>query len=302
MNLIDESLEPFSSKDENLEPGELLEESWFFGNLLDRKKTMLRSYSDPCTSSNRSHEILSEKSYEETYESIKKLSKGTEFDGTNLMRTPSVPENGSDYQTKRSNGRGKYIDLLRAPSLPTCLGEDEFQDDESEFSMGKLIRQASLNHSDRGTSTKPAPKGMTQRYSIPRHSPQRKPDIETINMEGCSEMKPKYLIDQTRKMQKSFSDLKIEDIRSFKNSGLSYNKRGSNTNAVSPFPGLEEKTPLEEYEEKNTRRTPYFSEAWRGQSSAPPIPKWAGKRSNEDMKAQIKFWARAVASNVRQEC
>lgn len=270
--------------DENLEPGELLEEGWFFGNLLDRKKYMLRSYSDPCTSSNTSHEILSEKSYEETYESIKKLSVGTEFDQPNLIRVPSMP------RTKKSNkGRGKCVDLLRAPSLPTRFGEDEFQDEESEFSMGKLIRQASLNHSDRQTT----PKDMTRRSSIPRHSPQRKPDMETIGMEGYSETKPKYLIDQTIKIQKSLSDLKIDDIRGFKDSSLSYNKRDSTMNVIST---------LEEYEEKNTRRTPYFSEAWRGQSSVPPIPKWVGKRSNEDMKAQIKFWARAVASNVRQEC
>lgn len=149
MNLIGESLEPFLFKDENLEPGELMEEGWFFGNLLDRKKFMLRSYSDPGASSNTSHEILSEKSYEETYESIKKLSVGTEFDRPNLIRTPSMP------RTKKSNKeRQKCVDLLRAPSLPTYLEEDEFHDEESEFSMGKLIRQASLNHSVRGTPPK----------------------------------------------------------------------------------------------------------------------------------------------------
>lgn len=33
-----------------------------------------------------------------------------------------------------------------------------------------------------------------------------------------------------------------------------------------------------------------------------PIPVWVPKDSRRDMKAQIKFWARTVASNVRQEC
>lgn len=98
-------------------------------------------------------------------------------------------------------------------------------------------------------------------------------------MEGYSEMKQKHLIDQAMKMQKS------NDIRGFRDSRLSYNKRDSNPNVL--------KT-LEEYE--------YFSETWHGESSAPPIPKWVDKRSNKDMKAQIKFWARAVASNVRAEC
>ncbi|CAA2938680.1 Hypothetical predicted protein [Olea europaea subsp. europaea] len=276
MNLIGESLEPFLFKDENLEPGELMEEGWFFGNLLDRKKRMLRSYSDPCTSLNTT---FSEKSYEETYKSIEKLSVGMELDQPSLMRTPSMPEKGSVHRTKKSNGQGKRVDLLRAPSLPTCSGEEEFQDEESDFSMGKLIRQASLNHSDRKTPTKPASKSLTKKSSITRHSSQRKPDIETIDMEGYSEMKQKHLIYQAMKMQKS------NDRRGFRDSRLSYNKRDSNPNVL--------KT-LEEYE--------YFSETWHGESSAPPIPKWVDKRSNKDMKAQIKFWARAVASNVRAEC
>lgn len=33
-----------------------------------------------------------------------------------------------------------------------------------------------------------------------------------------------------------------------------------------------------------------------------PVPVWVPKDSRKDMKAQIKFWARTVASNVRQEC
>lgn len=41
----------------------------------------------------------------------------------------------------------------------------------------------------------------------------------------------------------------------------------------------------------------------KGGSGAPVIPGGlVDKNSSEDMKAHIKFWARAVASNVRQDC
>lgn len=149
---------------ERVEPGELLEDCWFFGNLLQRRSRMLRSYSDPCTSSSSSNygrEPLSGKSYEETYESIKKLPESDEFAGPNLMRVPSeastlerqdkkLTRKGSISHRGKSSNRRKASSngLTRAPSLPTSLETEELQDDEIEFSMGKLIRQASMNYSD----------------------------------------------------------------------------------------------------------------------------------------------------------
>lgn len=75
------------------------------------------------------------------------------------------------------------------------------------------------------------------------------------------------------KAQKSLSDLQSKELQGIKDLGLQEQKRN------------------EDVEGKNTRRP---------QDSAPPVPEWGGKRSKEeDMKAQIKFWARAVASNAR---
>lgn len=114
----------------NVEPGELLEDCWFFGNAKSKSR-MLRSFSDPCSSSN-----FAGSSYEETYESIKKLSRD---------RTPAATT-----KERRSNGRASSRNsLVRAPSLPTSLETEDFDDEEEEmeFSMGKLIRQASLNYS-----------------------------------------------------------------------------------------------------------------------------------------------------------
>lgn len=121
-------------KDENeinVEPGELLEDFWFFGNTKSKSR-MLRSFSDPCSSSN----FAGSCSYEETYESINKLSRD---------RTTVTKEIRSNRKASMRNS------LVRAPSLPTSLETDDFdeeeEEEEMEFSMGKLIRQASLNYS-----------------------------------------------------------------------------------------------------------------------------------------------------------
>lgn len=99
--------------------------------------------------------------------------------------------------------------------------------------------------------------------------------------------------------QKSLKDLEIEELQGFKDLGFDFDEKDLNSKVASIVPALQEKK--ERVEECEERR-PYLSEAWVAHSSAPPVPRWGGKRSTEDMKAQIKFWARAVASNVRQEC
>lgn len=112
-------MDPKNVEDDHEQAGELLEQGWFFGNLLQTKSNsksssrMLRSFSDPCSSSN-----FPGKSYEETYETIKK---GTKTNKSSSRKTASSS-------------------LVRTPSLPTTLDEEEL-----EFSMAKLIRQASLN-------------------------------------------------------------------------------------------------------------------------------------------------------------
>ncbi|KAL3821221.1 hypothetical protein ACJIZ3_007126 [Penstemon smallii] len=279
----------FSTDDdiEKIEPEEVWEDCWFFGNLLDRKTRMLRSLSDPCTSSKSFN--LPEKSYEETYESIEKLPVRKQV--SNLIRassmSPSV-ERKDETQTPTSKVRSKSKKktssnkLLRAPSLPASLGTEE--DEEIEFSMGKLIRQASLNNSNILPPRTHASKSVTPSSSITKQRSRRKQELESLKLET----------------QKSFNDLdQYEELRGFKDLGFGVDKKDLSTNAaVNAIPGSQENKRVEEYdEEEKMKRRPYFSS-----SSAPPVPKWGAKKSREDMKAQIKFWARAVASNVRQEC
>lgn len=135
---------------------------------------------------------------------------------------------------------------------------------------------------------------MAQSYSLPKYRPPRNLDAETINT-NCTKEITRRLLNQT-KLRKTRSDLEFEEVQGFRDLGFTFDRELS-PKVVDILPGLQGKKP-EDLEQDNVRR-PYLSEAWLLQSCAPPIPNWAPKGSTEDMKAQIKFWARAVASNVR---
>lgn len=112
---------------------------------------------------------------------------------------------------------------------------------------------------------------------------------------SSDEMWHQFLI-QMRK-RRSQSELESEELQGFKDLGFTFDKKDINPTVVDIIPGLREKKE-EELESERTRR-PYLSEAWMLQTHLlPPIPKWDNRKSAEDMKQQIKFWARAVASNV----
>ncbi|KAL2472692.1 uncharacterized protein Fot_48428 [Forsythia ovata] len=180
---------------------QLLEESWFFGNFLERKTRMLGSYSDPCTSSNYRQEIMVGNSLDETYESIKNLSECEKLKPVRI-----------------NQGLG------RAPSLPTSLELMEgFQDEESDFCMGKLIRQASLIQSDmllppRHSSSK----AVAQSCSMPRNRPGRKkPALGNLNMEALEEMRKQYLVSKI-KTKKFLTDFEFEEVQGFKDLGFNF--------------------------------------------------------------------------------
>ncbi|KAL3333326.1 hypothetical protein AABB24_033417 [Solanum stoloniferum] len=139
MYVFDEMSVPTSPKNDKMEPGVLLEESWFFGNELDRKSRMLRCYSDPCSSSKKTQDFLAGKSMEETFSSLQKLPQGEKLNLDSRRSKPRLQRASSSSSEQRCN-------LRRAPSLPVFVDyKEEPHDEESDFSMGKLIRQASIN-------------------------------------------------------------------------------------------------------------------------------------------------------------
>lgn len=139
---------------------------------------------------------------------------------------------------------------------------------------------------------------------VPRYrSPRNKDIVESfMSTDGCKEMRRRYPSEGKMLLgKKSLSDLEIEEVQGFKDLGFTFEDKDLSPSVVNIIPGLQDKKSSEELKPEKVKR-PYLSEAWTLHFCAPQFPNWddiISKRSSEDMKAQIKFWARAVASNVR---
>ncbi|RAL45449.1 hypothetical protein DM860_014838 [Cuscuta australis] len=297
---------------ERKEPGELLDESWFFRNLFDRKPKMSRCHSDSS--------MLRGKSMEETFSSINRFGEGKTLllllsrdGGKGLQKTPSLPpivttiiKQDSDHKAETNEPifpEPLRNNLLRAPSLPVFAGTEDDDDDvnvnvdddddESDFCMGKLIRQASLNQSKlllRQTSfihprflpPRQTPKGVIRSCNISTLG-SKKPEPEIIaSISGTdSEERKSNCVQNNLKTRKGHSGQDIDnDSQGFKNLGLNCHDKEKVT--------------------KRAYQNPSKAAWQRGKKLGPP-PLHSGvayRISTEDMKAQIKFWARAVASNV----
>ncbi|XVE80070.1 hypothetical protein DITRI_Ditri14bG0109800 [Diplodiscus trichospermus] len=330
---------------QKVEALDLLEESWFFENLLNRRRRMLRCYSDPCTSSNFNQDVLAKDSCSQSSESETKFQDKGSVHGGSFIRAPSLPpcigreekvqerksinggrskfsrqlslqaskttctEKIGEIQEKKSDRKSKLSgqslgnNLLRTPSFPTSIGWQKLiQDNDSDIRMSKLIRQALANPSDILPPRHSPNKAMGQSCSMQRCRPPRNVEMETstnTNTSVVQEMRRRY--PNQKRLQKSHSDLAFQELQGFKDLGFTFDKHDLSPGVVSILPGLQQNK-MEDLKQDKVRRAPYLSEAWHVRSPAPPIPNCVSKNSAEDMKAQLKFWARAVASNVRQEC
>ncbi|GKV16475.1 hypothetical protein SLEP1_g27115 [Rubroshorea leprosula] len=296
-----------------VEASGLLDESWFFGNLFKGRTRMSRCYSDPCPSSKfsqsssaastkdrkglarapslppylgRELEEVEEKKSNNGKIKMSHLTRQTS-DG-NLLKAPKpVPnENSVEIQKKRNDGKEKSrligkgkSSLLRAPSFPVSIGREELIDEENENDsrMSKLIWQAWANSSE-NQPQRQTPKGVKHSPSTtPRNRPPRKIEAVNINAKAVKETSPRSVNQRT--LKKSLSNLEFHDQKGFKDLGY-----------------------YKEMAKQDKARRADLSKAWIVQSFAAQTSNCAAKTSTEDMKAQIKFWARAVATNIRQEC
>ncbi|KAG2317824.1 hypothetical protein Bca4012_068766 [Brassica carinata] len=316
---------------------DLLEDFWFFDNLLDRRSRILRyCYSDPypLSPSSSSTCLEPESSKIGDSDSDKKLLKapmggdsvplpcvvkkegGSEPEKINKMRRqfsekirvqerrdylqkkePVVREKGIRGSSKKnrtgisSSCNNNSVQCLpmggslqRTQTLPSYIGRqdvgDEFQDQEVDDSrMGFLIREAIASSSSGFTPTK---QNTPKSSSIPRPKPPRHSRSE----EAIQEMVTKSQRSPSRKtLRKTLSSVDTKELLMLKDLDI------------------DESEKKQEKDEEEQRRIPRA--AVKSRSAAvvgQPIPVWVPKESSRDMKAQIKFWARTVASNVRQEC
>ncbi|EHA8586816.1 hypothetical protein COCNU_scaffold000986G000030 [Cocos nucifera] len=223
-------------------------------------------------------------------------------------RPPPSPNKGKESGVGTST---EDIRIAPRPLLatPPRVGPDGAGREEvavpSESSNPKL-RHSLSSLDDRHRPRYSSSKRITT--SIPSiNSRRRQPRdmrVEGIN-KYCADQH--YLIQEAyyrkafqEKKWKSLSDLEFIELQGFKDLGFVFDEEGSSASLANVIPGLRYKKAGEG--DDNQVRRPYLSEAWFVQRSAPPMIKWVDKRSAADMKEQLKFWARAVACNVRQEC
>ncbi|KAK1396997.1 hypothetical protein POM88_006860 [Heracleum sosnowskyi] len=233
------------------EPENLLEECWFFGNLLlDSKSKMSKSYSDLGPSNYNTRKEMS-------------VIKSERSSSATPMKDPKGDDMYHPVKEKHNSGITQN-NLIREQSLPPRLTRQaEDEDEESDFMLGRLIRQASLNSSH---NLPPRDNSEAESSSFPtKYRPKKRRDqLESNNMD----MKDKNLSDGTKIRTRS-SDIEVKSLKTL--SSIQGNSR--------------DKT-------KEKMITKY----------SPAIPNWCDseieKRSSQDIKAEIKFWARAVASNV----
>ncbi|XP_039025668.1 uncharacterized protein LOC120159067 [Hibiscus syriacus] len=163
--------------------------------------------------------------------------------------------------------------------------------------MSKLIRQAIANSPD----ILPPRHSHSKAMNLQRSSrPPRNQDVEAINNANEASVTRGLHFNPNRMLRKSHSDLAFQELQGFKDLGFTFDDGDLSPDVVNILPGLQG-TKIDELEQGKVRK-PYLSEAWLVQGPAPPLPACVTKNSAEDMKAQIRFWARAVATNVRQEC
>ncbi|KAL2944408.1 Protein translocase subunit SecA [Bienertia sinuspersici] len=293
---------------------------------------MVRCNSDPCSSSSSSNKEEEEEALgSQEYYYSSKMSSST------LFRTPSLPpcwgrdtkyRAEEEEEEEEEEDEARMGDLIRqAMPLPRPINKNLsmpkrgwierllFRHEKGPIAeVSKLSRRASID-----TSMLPpkcyASKGTKHSTSNSKNRPHRKMDSPTSNNQSKLDTKLEKF--DKSKSEKSLSDLEVEELQGFKDLGFSFDNQELSPSVTQILPALQRRASLDSNNNNNVDnnnnigkvRRPYLSESWQKSSyyhySPPPVPKWSDPKessSSDDMKAQIKFWARAVASNVRQEC
>ncbi|MQL80028.1 hypothetical protein Taro_012479 [Colocasia esculenta] len=100
------------------------------------------------------------------------------------------------------------------------------------------------------------------------------------------------------KKWRSFGDLGTEEVQCLRDLGFVLDDGSVTPGMLEVMLGLRGG----ELEGTKVVRRPYLPEAWLVERSEPPALDWVGGGSAAYVKEQLRFWAQAVAYNVRQEC
>ncbi|KAL8167286.1 hypothetical protein V2J09_008785 [Rumex salicifolius] len=272
----------------NQEPAMLLEDAWFFGNLLKRKPKIMRCNSEP---SKKAEIFVHEKN------------------ASSLIRIPSLPPKfgkGKRNLDEEDDEFGPRMgDLIRqampcklskAPSLPIYRTKKEI----SFPKMSKLSRMSSLDPSLL-IPTKHKPSKNLPDPNMSKNLQQRRTELPIRTLQGIRESKSERNLMRSMSL-KSLSD---KEVQGFQDLGFTFDNEDLCPIVVDKLARLNVKEETDQIEEG--RKGKMIPEAWNAtqtqRAHSPPIPKWVDTKSSaQHMKQQIKFWAKSVASNADQEC
>ncbi|XP_020594601.1 uncharacterized protein LOC110034698 [Phalaenopsis equestris] len=96
------------------------------------------------------------------------------------------------------------------------------------------------------------------------------------------------------KKWRSLGDLETMELQGFRDLGFVFDETEGLFRCI--------RGRKEEEEEDGGMKSSYLPAAWLTRRSAPPMVLGLGFWSGEEMKEQLRFWARAVAFTVRQDC
>ncbi|KAL0910340.1 hypothetical protein M5K25_021313 [Dendrobium thyrsiflorum] len=201
--------------------------------------------------------------------------------------------------------------LIRTPSLPPsrvrCEGSGGQEEEAGprNYCSGRKLKYSYSSLDDaaqQSISSSSSSKAYTEQSTGRRRPPRTEPPHRRCanpHLLMCWEASNRKAF-QSKKWR-SLGDLETMELQGFKDLGFVFDEReGLSSSLVRVIPALRER---KEDEEDGGQKRLYFPEGWFTQRSAPPVVlQRVGCWSGEEMKEQLRFWARAVACNVRRDC
>ncbi|KAI0496720.1 hypothetical protein KFK09_023044 [Dendrobium nobile] len=209
-------------------------------------------------------------------------------------RPPQPPAAAAETEVAETTVKIEKMDsfstrqLMRTPSLPPRVRCDGSGGQEEEagprnYCSGRKLRYSYSSLDDpvqQSISSSSSSKSAGRRRPPRTERPHRR--CANPHLLLCWEASNRKAF-QSKKWR-SLGDLETMELQGFKDLGFVFDER-------------------KEEEEDGGQKRLFLPEGWFTQRSAPPVVlRRVGCWSGEEMKEQLRFWARAVACNVRRDC
>lgn len=178
-----------------------------------------------------------------------------------------------------------------------------------EFLLLLLSQKDDSNNEDEGMNMISQKERSTRLHLIRNRSD----SSSSPSTQSCTSKNVRRRLHKTMSC-KTLGELELEEVKGFMDLGFIFKKENLSPRMMSLVPGLQrlgeikeavkdDESEEEEGKEKRVVRRPYLSEAWFIKRSDSPLLNLRMPRAStaDDMKKNIRFWARTVASAVVQQ-